>query len=117
MEHLADAAWLMLWGYFLKIFVADNLAPVADRLFAADTPPNGVDVLLGLYAFAFQIFGDFAGYSSIAIGVARLFGISRSTNFLFPYFVSNPRDFWHNWHISLSTRNPDVLHATTWSRI
>ncbi len=110
MEQLADAAWLMLWGYFLKIFVADNLAPVADRLFAMDTPPDSLDVLLGLYAFAFQIFGDFAGYSSIAIGVARLFGISLSTNFLFPYFVTNPRDFWHNWHISLSTWLRDYLY-------
>ncbi|HYQ70367.1 MAG TPA: MBOAT family O-acyltransferase, partial [Gammaproteobacteria bacterium] len=78
--------------------------------FAGDASRSGIEVLIALYAFAFQIFGDFAGYSSIAIGTARLLGFRLTTNFLFPYFVTNPRDFWRNWHISLSSWLRDYLY-------
>ena len=109
-RQFREGLWLIYWGFFLKVFVADNLAGIVDRVFAGAETISGIEVLLGLYAFAFQILGDFAGYSSIAIGLARLMGIDIMTNFLFPYFVTNPRDFWKNWHISLSTWLRDYLY-------
>ncbi len=110
-EYLSEGAWYILWGYFLKIFMADNLAKIADTVFSGNTASSGLDVLLGVYAFAFQIFGDFAGYSFIAIGVAKLMGFDLMTNFLYPYFVTNPSDFWKNWHISLSSWLKDYLYV------
>jgi D-alanyl-lipoteichoic acid acyltransferase DltB (MBOAT superfamily) len=107
---VADGLWLVFWGYVLKVFVADNLAPLVDGVFDAPSAPTGLATLVAVYAFAFQIFGDFAGYSSIAVGVARMMGFELSTNFLFPYFVTNPRDFWRNWHVSLSTWLRDYLY-------
>jgi alginate O-acetyltransferase complex protein AlgI len=109
-EDLTAGLWFVSWGYFLKVFVADNLGPIAAAAFDPAAAADGVTHLLGVYAFAFQIFGDFAGYSSIAIGVARLLGFRLSTNFLFPYWVTNPRDFWRHWHISLSTWLRDYLY-------
>ena len=76
-----------LWGCFQKMFVADNLAPLADAVFSPPASPTGLDVLLAIYAFAFQIYGDFAGYSDIARGMSKLMGIELNVNFLFPYFV------------------------------
>jgi alginate O-acetyltransferase complex protein AlgI len=108
-EYMSRGLWFVFWGYFLKTFVADNLAPISNRVFGGSGPVDGVTALIGVYAFAFQIFGDFAGYSSIAIGVALLMGFELSTNFLFPYFVTNPREFWRNWHISLSAWLRDYL--------
>lgn len=109
-ELLQKGAWMILWGYFLKVFIADNMALIVDNVFAKSGIIPGGEALLGIYAFAFQIFGDFAGYSSIAIGVAALMGFELRTNFLFPYFVTNPQDFWRNWHISLSTWLRDYLY-------
>ena len=109
-DRLADGIWCLLWGFFLKIYVADNLGRVVDAVFTGDGNVPGPEVLVATYAFAFQILGDFAGYSSIAIGVAKLLGIDLMTNFLYPYFVTNPRDFWRNWHISLSSWLRDYLY-------
>jgi D-alanyl-lipoteichoic acid acyltransferase DltB (MBOAT superfamily) len=109
-HDIALGLWYVLLGYYLKIFVADNLAPIADVGFSASGQGDGRVALLGVYAFAFQIFGDFAGYSSIAIGIARLMGFQLTTNFLYPYIVTNPRDFWRSWHISLSTWLRDYLY-------
>jgi len=105
-----EGVWLMLWGFFLKVFMADNLSGIVDSMYANVQDLSGVDVILCHYAFAFQIFGDFAGYSYIAIGVARLFGVKLNDNFLFPYFVKTPSAFWRNWHISLSTWLRDYLY-------
>jgi alginate O-acetyltransferase complex protein AlgI len=105
-----EGAWLIAWGFFQKVFVADTLAPVADAVFRAGGHPTGIDVLLGVYAFAFQIYGDFAGYSNIARGVSKLMGIDLSVNFRYPYFVLSPREFWRNWHISLSAWLRDYLY-------
>ncbi len=110
-EWVIEGLWLALWGYFLKCFVADNLAPIADGVFSEDPPENAGMVLVGLYAFAFQIFGDFAGYSAIAIGIARMMGFELMTNFRQPYLVTNPREFWKHWHISLSTFLRDYLYV------
>jgi alginate O-acetyltransferase complex protein AlgI len=103
--------WLIAIGYLLKVFIADNLSQVVDPVFAA-TDATGLEVLIAVYAFAFQIFGDFAGYSSIAIGVSRLMGIKLMTNFKQPYLVTSPQDFWRHWHISLSTWLRDYLYIS-----
>ena len=86
--QIRDGLWLIAWGFFQKIFVADNLAPIADaRVRRRTRTPTGVNVLLGTYAFAFQIYGDFAGYSNIARGTSKLMGIELIENFRFPYLV------------------------------
>jgi alginate O-acetyltransferase complex protein AlgI len=103
--------WLIGWGLFKKIYVADNLAHIADAVFAAGYQPSGPEVLLGIYAFAFQIYCDFSGYSDIAIGISKLMGIDLNLNFLFPYFVRSPQEFWRHWHISLSTWLRDYLYV------
>jgi alginate O-acetyltransferase complex protein AlgI len=109
-EQIRQGLWLIAWGYFQKIFVADNLAPLASHVFAPDAHPAGVNVLLGVYAFAFQIYGDFAGYSNIARGTSKLMGIELIENFRFPYLAITPQAFWRNWHISLSTWLRDYLY-------
>ena len=108
--QMREGAWLVAWGFFQKIFVADNLAPLASHVFAADAHATGINVLLGTYAFAFQIYGDFAGYSNIARGTSKLMGIELIENFRFPYLVLSPQAFWRNWHISLSTWLRDYLY-------
>lgn len=107
---LTQGVWLMFWGYFLKVFMADNLGNIVDSIYSNYKTVSGVDVIIGNYAYAFQIFGDFAGYSYIAIGAAKLFGISLNENFRFPYFVKTPSEFWKNWHISLSSWLRDYLY-------
>jgi len=109
---IQTGAWLIFFGLFLKVFVADNLAVIVDHTYNSDGPVTGSEALLATYAFAFQIFGDFAGYSSIAIGIARLMGFHLMTNFLYPYFVTNPSQFWRNWHISLSSWLRDYLYIS-----
>lgn len=105
-----EGVWCLIWGFFLKIFMADNMAKLAGTVFDQKGIIPGGEVLLGSYAFAFQILGDFAGYSFIAMGIARLLGFELMTNFLYPYFVANPRGFWRNWHISLSLWLRDYLY-------
>jgi len=105
-----EGCYLILWGLFLKVFVADNLARIVDPVFGALPPYNGLDVIIATYAFAFQIFGDFAGYSSIARGLGKCMGFDIMLNFNLPYFATNPADFWHRWHISLSTWLRDYLY-------
>jgi D-alanyl-lipoteichoic acid acyltransferase DltB (MBOAT superfamily) len=107
---MRDGAWLIAWGYFQKVFVADNLASLANFVFDPAVHHTGVNVLLGVYAFAFQIYGDFAGYSNIARGTSKLMGIELVENFRFPYFVRSPQEFWRHWHISLSTWLRDYLY-------
>lgn len=109
-EQIADGLWLIFFGFFLKVFVADNLSKVVDVGFTTSAPVSGDIALISTYAFAFQIFGDFAGYSSIAIGLGKLMGFELMTNFRFPYLVTNPSDFWRNWHISLSSWLRDYLY-------
>jgi alginate O-acetyltransferase complex protein AlgI len=94
--------FLILWGYFQKMVVADNLAVVANRIFDNYHQYSGADILIGVLAFTFQIFCDFAGYSDIARGLAKLMGFELVVNFKLPYFAINPSDFWARWHVSLS---------------
>lgn len=102
---------LVLTGLFLKVVIADNMAWLAGHAFgAAPETLAGPDILLGVYAFAFQIYGDFAGYSAIACGTACWLGFDLMTNFRRPYFALDPRDFWQRWHISLSSWLRDYLY-------
>lgn len=105
-----DGCQLILWGLFMKMFVADNMAAIVDPVFSANGPYDGLTVLLAAYAFAFQIFCDFAGYSNIARGLGLLMGFDIMVNFRLPYFAANPRDFWLRWHISLSGWLRDYLY-------
>jgi alginate O-acetyltransferase complex protein AlgI len=108
--QLRDGAWLIAWGFFQKIFVADNLSGLANAVFDPRATHTGLNVLLGVYAFAFQIYGDFAGYSNIARGTSKLMGIELIENFRFPYLARTPQAFWRHWHISLSTWLRDYLY-------
>ena len=108
-EQVTEGLWLIGWGLFKKMFVADNLARIADAVFAPAGHPGSLAVLAGTAAFAFQIYGDFSGYSDIARGTSKLMGIELNINFLFPYFVRTPQEFWRHWHISLSTWLRDYL--------
>jgi D-alanyl-lipoteichoic acid acyltransferase DltB (MBOAT superfamily) len=108
--QVTEGLWLIAWGYFLKLFLADNLADLVASVFDASATPRGGDVLVASYAFALQIFGDFAGYSNIARGLSKLMGIELNVNFRFPYFVTSPQAFWRHWHISLSTWLRDYLY-------
>jgi D-alanyl-lipoteichoic acid acyltransferase DltB (MBOAT superfamily) len=107
---VTEGVWLILFGYFLKMVVADNLAPIANTAFSTPQPQSWLHALVGVYAFAFQILGDFAGYSGIAIGVARLMGFVLPPNFGHPYLQTSPQAFWRHWHISLSTWLRDYVY-------
>jgi alginate O-acetyltransferase complex protein AlgI len=113
-ELAADGCRQMLYGFLLKIVVADNCARVVDATYGHAAASSGWALLLGTYAFAFQIYGDFAGYSHIAIGCARLFGFDLMRNFAYPYFSRSPVEFWHRWHISLSTWLGDYVYLPLW---
>jgi alginate O-acetyltransferase complex protein AlgI len=105
-----DALPMIVVGLFKKLFVADNCALLANYAFDPQTSLNGYWAVLGVVAFAFQIYGDFSGYTDIARGSAKLLGIDLVQNFKFPYFSRNPSDFWSRWHISLSTWFRDFLY-------
>ena len=110
-DQFVDGTNLIFWGLFKKIYVADNLAPVVTAAFA-NPEASGLQVLVGVYAFAFQIYCDFSGYSDIARGCSKLMGFELMANFRFPYVALNPSDFWRRWHISLSTWLRDYLYIT-----
>jgi len=105
-----EGCYLIFWGLFMKIFIADNLAKIVNPVYGGPPPYNGVDVLLASYAFAFQIFCDFAGYSNIARGLGKCMGFNIMINFNLPYIATNPSEFWQRWHISLSTWLRDYLY-------
>jgi D-alanyl-lipoteichoic acid acyltransferase DltB (MBOAT superfamily) len=101
---------LMLWGMFKKVVIADSLAPTVDAIFSNYQNESGVTLILGAVAFSFQIYGDFSGYSDIALGTAKLFGFELLSNFKFPYFSRDIAEFWRRWHISLSSWFRDYLY-------
>ncbi len=102
----------ILVGFFKKVYVADNCALLANYVFAPATPLNAPWALLGGLAFAFQIYGDFSGYTDIARGSAKLLGVELVHNFHFPYLARNPSDFWSRWHISLSSWFRDYVYIS-----
>jgi D-alanyl-lipoteichoic acid acyltransferase DltB (MBOAT superfamily) len=101
---------LILWGMFKKVVIADSLSPLVNEIFRDYELLNGGILWLGAVYFAFQIYCDFSGYSDIAIGTSKLFGIELISNFKFPYFSRNIGEFWRRWHISLSTWFRDYLY-------
>ena len=109
-EFITRGCFLILLGLFKKIVVADGMAGTVDSVFNSAETPNAAAIVLGSYAFALQIYCDFSGYTDIARGVSKLFGIELSQNFRFPYFSSNPSEFWRRWHISLSSWLRDYLY-------
>ncbi len=119
-----DGMRQILWGLFKKIVIADNCAEYANQIFNNSADMNGSSLVLGALFFAFQIYGDFSGYSDIAIGTSRLFGFDLMQNFNFPYFSRDIAEFWRRWHISLSTWFRDYLYiplggsrGSTWMKI
>lgn len=109
-KNAVDGLRQVLWGLFKKVVIADNCAKYANIIFNNHTEYNGSTLLLGAFFFAFQIYGDFSGYSDIAIGISRLFGFNLKRNFAFPYFSRDIAEFWRRWHISLSTWFRDYLY-------
>jgi alginate O-acetyltransferase complex protein AlgI len=119
-----DGVRQILWGLFKKIVIADSCADYANNIFNNSADQSGSTLLLGAILFAFQIYGDFSGYSDIALGTARLFGIELLRNFAFPYFSRDIAEFWRRWHISLSTWFRDYLYIPlggskggTWKKV
>lgn len=105
-----DGLRQILWGLFKKIVIADNCAEYVNLIFNDSTHQSGSNLVVGAFLFAFQIYCDFSGYSDIAIGTARLFGIDLLRNFAFPYFSRDIAEFWRRWHISLTTWFRDYLY-------
>lgn len=105
-----DGMRQILWGLFKKIVIADNCAEYANLIFNNSADYSGSTLVLGALFFTFQIYGDFSGYSDIAIGTSRLFGFDLMRNFNFPYFSRDIAEFWRRWHISLSTWFRDYLY-------
>jgi alginate O-acetyltransferase complex protein AlgI len=105
-----DGMRQILWGFFKKIVIADNCAEYANLIFNNSADYGGSTLVIGAIFFTFQIYGDFSGYSDIAIGTAKLFGFNLMQNFSFPYFSRDIAEFWRRWHISLSTWFRDYLY-------
>lgn len=109
-DQARDGMRQILWGLFKKIVIADSCAPVVNDIFANYGTAGTSTLILGAVLFAFQIYGDFSGYSDIAIGTARLFGFDLMRNFNYPYFSRSVAEFWRRWHISLSTWFRDYVY-------
>lgn len=109
-NHVVAGSVLILCGFFKKCVVADSLAPYVDSVFAVPQLQTSATMLLGVFFYAFQIYGDFSGYSDIAIGLAKVMGYTFPVNFRRPYFADSFSDFWQRWHISLSSWLRDYLY-------
>ena len=109
-NRAVDGLRQILWGLFKKVVIADNCAEFANLIFDNHSSYSGSTLVLGAVFFTFQIYGDFSGYSDIALGTARLFGIDLLKNFAFPYFSRDIAEFWRRWHISLSSWFRDYLY-------
>ncbi|HRP60168.1 MAG TPA: MBOAT family O-acyltransferase, partial [Vicingus sp.] len=109
-SNAIDGLRQILWGLFKKIVIADQCAVFANEIFNNSADYSGSTLVLGALFFTFQIYGDFSGYSDIAIGTAKLFGINLLRNFAFPYFSRDIAEFWRRWHISLSSWFKDYLY-------
>jgi D-alanyl-lipoteichoic acid acyltransferase DltB (MBOAT superfamily) len=109
-DRVTSGLRLMLWGFFKKVVIADNVALAVNAVYNDPTRHEGLPLILATILFAFQIYCDFAGYSDIAIGGARILGFDLMTNFRRPYHARSIGEFWHRWHISLSTWFRDYLY-------
>ena len=111
-ERVVEGLKLMLWGLFMKLVIADRLAIYVNAVYNNSAQHSGITLLVATVFFAFQIYCDFAGYSSIAIGAARVMGFNLMTNFNRPYFSTSISEFWKRWHISLSSWFKDYLYIS-----
>jgi D-alanyl-lipoteichoic acid acyltransferase DltB (MBOAT superfamily) len=109
-SQAVDGLRQILWGLFKKVVIADNCAFYANMIFNDSADQSGSTLLVGAFFFTIQIYGDFSGYSDIALGTARLFGIELLRNFNYPYFSRDIAEFWRRWHISLSSWFKDYLY-------
>ncbi len=109
-ERVREGIYMMLWGFFMKLVIADRAAILVDQVFNNLQDKPGSAVVLATVLFAFQIYGDFGGYSMIAIGAAKVIGIDLMRNFDSPYFAVSSADFWRRWHVSLNTWFRDYLY-------
>jgi alginate O-acetyltransferase complex protein AlgI len=109
-KNSVDGMRQILWGLFKKTVIADNCAIYVNDIFANYAEYSGSTLFIGVFFFAFQIYGDFSGYSDIAIGTARLFGFNLMQNFRYPYFSRDIAEFWRRWHISLSSWFRDYVY-------
>ena len=109
-KNLKLGITLMAFGFFKKMFFADNIAPLVNNVFADPIGLDSMSIMLGTLAFGIQIYGDFSGYTDIAIGAALILGFKLPINFNKPYFAISPSDFWRRWHISLSSWLRDYLY-------
>ena len=109
-ENAVNGMRQILWGLFKKVVIADNCAQYANMIFNNSNEYSGSTLIMGALFFTFQIYGDFSGYSGIAIGTSRLFGFNLMQNFAFPYFSRDIAEFWRRWHISLSTWFRDYVY-------
>ena len=105
-----DGLKQILWGLFKKVVIADNCGVYVDSIFNDSAHQSGSTLVLGAILFSFQLYGDFSGYSDIALGTARLFGIELLKNFSFPYFSRDIAEFWRRWHMSLTTWFKDYVY-------
>jgi alginate O-acetyltransferase complex protein AlgI len=105
-----DGCRQILWGFVKKVLIADNMAGHVETIFSQSDSLPGPVLVIGVFLFAIQIYGDFSGYSDIALGTARLFGFSLMRNFAYPYFSRNIAEFWRRWHISLSSWFRDYVY-------
>lgn len=110
MAKVVDGCKQVLWGLFKKVVIADNAAEIVNMIFDGQPGYGGSTLLYGAVLFAFQIYGDFSGYSDIALGTARILGIELLQNFNFPYFSRDIAEFWRRWHISLSSWFRDYVY-------
>lgn len=109
-EKAVDGMRQILWGLFKKMVIADNCASIVNHVFDDYSRYNSISLIAGAFFFTIQIYGDFSGYSDIAIGTAKLFGIKLKRNFNVPYFSRDVAEFWRRWHISLNTWFVDYLY-------
>ena len=109
-DKAIDGLHQIIWGLFKKMVIADSCAQYTNEIFGHYQNMNSISMFLGAFYFAFQIYGDFSGYSDIALGTAKLFGIDLLRNFNFPYFSRDIAEFWRRWHISLSSWFRDYLY-------
>jgi len=109
-EKAVSGVRFIIYGFFKKVVIADNCGEVVNEVFNNYTELNGISIILGVVCFAFQIYGDFSGYSDIAIGTARLFGFDLMMNFKTPYFSRDIAEFWRRWHVSLSSWFRDYVY-------
>src|SRR5260370_22374829 len=112
LQQFYEGSYLIFWGLTKKVVVADNLATIVNDLFGRWQTIDGGLALLAVYAFAFQIYCDFSGYTDMARGVGKCLGFELALNFNLPYFATSPKDFWNRWHISLSHWLRDYLYIS-----